>query len=200
MTDPVARSAARLAALVAVPLAMLAGVVAFGWLSGALGDGSGPAGPPATPTAPVPTAAVPTPPVPTAPVEMAAPELTEREMVVCRAVLALLPVDLDGLVQRRVTAGPEQNAAYGDPPVTVACGVPAVEVPPTGSVWGLSGVCWYAVEEPDRTVWTTVDREVPVQVRVPAGYDGPGQRVVPVSTTFRETVRSIDDPPSGCPG
>jgi hypothetical protein len=189
VTDPVARSAARLAALIAVPLAVLAGVAAFGWLSGALGDGSGPAEPPATRTAPVPTA----------PVELAAPELTERETVVCRAVVALLPVDLDGLVQRRVTAGPEQNAAYGDPPVTVTCGVPAVEVPPTGSVWGLSGVCWYAVEEPDGTVWTTVDREVPVQVRVPAGYEGPSQRVVPVSTTIRETVRSTDDPPSGCP-
>ena len=34
------------------------------------------------------------------------------------------PATLRDLAARPVTAGPEQNAAYGDPPLTVACGVP----------------------------------------------------------------------------
>jgi hypothetical protein len=191
LTDPVTRSAARIAALVAVPLAVLAGVGAFALLGNPPEDGSG------APAAPGPGR---TGPAATGPVEMAAPELADRAGVVCRALLARLPADLDGLAQRPVTAGPEQNAAFGDPPVTVACGAPAAQVPPTGEVYSLSGVCWFAAERPDATVWTTVDREVPVRVTVPAGYPGPGQRVVPVSTTVAWTIRSAGDIPAGCTG
>ncbi|MGH3682469.1 MAG: DUF3515 family protein, partial [Natronosporangium sp.] len=136
----------------------------------------------------------------TGPVELAAPELTERATIVCRALLSQLPEELAGLAQRPVTAGPEQNAAYGDPPVTVACGGPPAEVPPTAFLPNLSGVCWYPVEEPDATVFTTVDREVPVRVTVPAAHEPPGQRVVPLSETILETVRSADDIPTGCSG
>jgi hypothetical protein len=186
VTDPVTRSAARLAVLVAVPVALLAGAGVFALLTSG-GPAGGPAGGP-TPAA-------------TGPVEMAAPELTGPAEVVCRALLSQLPADqLDGLTQRPVTAGREQNAAYGDPPVTVACGVPPVDYPPTSTVYSLSGVCWYAEEAPDATVWTTLDREVPVRVRVPAGYDGPGQRVVPVSAAIGETIGSAGDAPTGCPG
>ena len=188
MTDPVTRSAARLAALVALPVAVLAGIGVFALFQ--TGDRDGP---PASSPSPAPPAA-------TGPVEIAAPELTERQQVVCRALLSRLPEDLDGLPQRPVTAGPEQNAAYGDPPVTVACGVPAADYPPTAALFVLSGVCWYPVEKPDGTVWTTVDREVPVRVRVPAGYDGPSQQVVPVSDPVLESIRSIDELPTGCTG
>lgn len=189
MTDPVARSAARLAALIAVPVALLAGIGVFALLNNDPGGSSG-ADPSPSPS--------PTAPAATGPVQMPARELTERQQVVCRALLSQLPADLDGPAQRPVTAGPEQNAAYGDPPITVACGVPPVEVPPTAFLPGLSGVCWYAEEGPDATVWTTLDREVPVRVTVPAAYDAPAQQVVPISDTVLETVRSVPDAPSGC--
>lgn len=188
MADPDIRSAARLAALVAVPLAVLAGIGVFAVLSGALDR------------EPVPPAQTPTAPAATGPVEMAAPELTERAGIVCRALLSQLPGDLDGLAARPVTAGPEQNAAYGDPPVTLACGVPPADYALTDTVYPLSGVCWHAAEGPDATIWTTLDREVPVRVTVPAGYDGPAQRVVPLATAVAESVRSVSEVPSGCSG
>lgn len=184
-TDPVARSAAKLAALVAVPVAVLAGIGVF-----ALLGGDREPDPVATPTRPAATG----------PVEMAAPELTDRAGIVCRALLSQLPGDLDGLAARPVTAGPEQNAAYGDPPVTMACGVPPADYALTDTVYPLSGVCWHAAEGPDATVWTTLDREVPVRVTVPAGYDGPAQRVVPLATAVAESVRSVSEVPSGCSG
>ncbi|MPZ27247.1 MAG: DUF3515 family protein [Micromonosporaceae bacterium] len=190
LTDPVARSAARLAVLVAVPVAVLAGIGVFAILQTVSSDPPAP-----TPTAPTTTAAAP---AATGAVEMAAPELTERATIVCRALLSQLPDELDGLAQRPVTAGPEQNAAFGDPPVTVSCGGQPAEVPPTGFLPTLSGVCWYWVEEPDATVWTTVDREVPVRVIVPGGSDGSAQRVVPLSETILETVRSAEEIPTGC--
>lgn len=187
-TDPVARSAARLAALVALPVAVLTGIAVFALFQAGNRDAT-----PADSPSPARPAA-------TGPVELAAPELTERQRVVCRALLSQLPGDLDGLPQRPVTAGPEQNAAYGDPPVTVACGVPPAVYPPTAQLFVLSGVCWYADEQPDGTVWTTVDREVPVRVRVPDSYDGPSQQVVPVSEPVLESIRSIDELPTGCTG
>ena len=36
-----------------------------------------------------------------------------------------LPATVRNLPARKVSAGPEQNAAYGEPPLTVACGVAA---------------------------------------------------------------------------
>jgi hypothetical protein len=186
VADPVTRSAARLAALIAVPVALLVGAGTFALLN----DDAEPAATPPSPTA---TATAPGP-VPTEPVEMAAPVLTEREEVVCRALASQLPAEVDGLVQRPVTAGPEQNAAYGEPPITVACGPPPAAYEPTDQLYPWKGVCWHPAEEPDGggTVWTTLGREVPVRVRVPAGYEAPFQHVLEFSETVAATVRTSD--------
>lgn len=192
MADQVTRSAGKLAALIAVPVAVLAGIGAFLVLNNAF---QAAVEPPATPpgqATPAPGAA------PTEPVEMPAPELSERAETVCRALLSQLPATVDELVQRPVTEGAEQNAAYGDPPVTVACGGPPAEYAPTDTVHPFEGVCWHAEERPEATVWTTLDREVPVRVRVPAAYDGPFQQVAPFTAPIVETVPSGGDPPSGC--
>lgn len=181
MADPISRSAARLAVIIAMPLALLAGLGAFALLSG-FSDGPAAQSPTTSATA----------------VAMEARPLTQREETVCQALLSQLPGTLHELPQRPVTAGPEQNAAYGEPSITVACGVPAVEYEPTDTVWSLSGVCWYAREEPDRTVWTTLDRQVPVRVTVPVAYDAPGQRVTGLSPTIVETIPSVDGIPTGC--
>jgi hypothetical protein len=183
--DPDSRSAARLAALIAVPAALLAGVGVFVVVS------DGPSDEPGGPS--------PTGPAATGPVTMEARELTEREETVCLALLSQLPGELGELPQRPVTEGPEQNAAYGDPPITVACGVPEADYELTAQVWSPpGGVCWYEEAGPDGSVWTTVDREVPVRVSVPSSYDAPGQWVTPLSRTVAETVRSADTEPSGC--
>ena len=58
--------------------------------------------------------------------------------------------------------------------MVLVCGVQ----PPAGYVVGgpqtiiVSGVEWFVdLTDPDVYVWTTVDRLVPVEVRVPADYD-----------------------------
>ncbi|HEY8452032.1 MAG: DUF3515 domain-containing protein [Micromonosporaceae bacterium] len=168
------RTAAMIAAVVAVPVAVLVGIGAFALLSRTVED--------------------------TGPVDMPARELTARQELVCRALVSQLPDTVRDLAPRPVTAGPEQNAAYGDPPITLACGVPPAEVAPTDHVWGLDGVCWVAAEQDDGTVWVTVDREVPVRVTVPSAYGGPGQWVAEFSRALAETVPPAPDPPTGCPG
>ena len=188
MADPITRTAARIAVLIAVPLALLAGIGTFallGGFSGGSADEPAAAPDPVTPQA-------------TTPVPTEERALTEREEIVCRALLANLPDEVAGLPQRPVTAGAEQNAAYGDPALTVACGVEEVTYELTDQVWPVSGVCWYADERPDGTVLTTLDREVPVRVSVPAAYDAPLQQVAGLSQPIVDSIRSTDEAPTGC--
>lgn len=178
MVDEVSRSAAKIAALVALPVALLAGLGVFALLNSA-GEATGPV---ATEDRP----------------------LTEADATACRALLSQLPDEVGGLAQRPVTAGPEQNAAYGDPAIVLACGVAPAGYPPTDTVYplpaGVGGtICWHAAEQPDASVWTTLDRQVPVQVRVPAAHDGPGQLVTELSLPVIKTLRPEPGAaPTGC--
>jgi hypothetical protein len=183
--DRTTRQAALWATAVALPITALVAVLAIR------------AAQPDPVARPTPSATAPSP-RSTTPVEMAAPSLRERAATVCRALLSRLPATVQGMAQRPVTAGPEQNAAYGDPAVTVACGVPAAQVPPTAELFDLDQVCWYQTPGDGATVWTTVDREVPVRVTVPKAYDPPGQKTIAFSDALVATVPSRPDAPSGC--
>jgi hypothetical protein len=188
VADSVSRSAARTATLAAVPIALLVGVLAF-WLLGGFGG-----------TAAKPTASASATPTATSPVTMSAPPLAGGAILTCRAFIAALPDSIRKLPRRPVSNGVEQNAAYGDPPVTVSCGVPPVTVPPTATVYPVSGVCWYAqpVAGSKDTTWTTVDRTVPVSVAVPGGYDSPGQWAAEFNDTIIGSVPSSKTRPTGC--
>ncbi|MFU8871132.1 DUF3515 family protein [Micromonospora sp. SL4-19] len=197
------RSAALWATLVAVPVTVAVAAFTFAKLS---------------PDQPV-TAAKPSAsaarPQSTTPVEMPAPALAQRPATVCRALLSQLPSSVRDLPQRPVTAGPEQNAAYGDPALTVACGVEPLKQCPTATagatgqpadgcyaatdeVWSVNGVCWHALQEADATVLTTVDREAPVRVRVPGQYEQALQWVAPIADAVVAAVPSAKTAPSGC--
>jgi uncharacterized protein DUF3515 len=183
VADRDSRSAARLAALIALPVAVAAGLVVFAVLGG---FGSATPGPRPSPA--------------TGPVAMAAPSLPAPAATTCRALLARLPDTLDDRKRRPVTAGPEQNAAYGDPAITLACGGPLPSVAPTDDVYVMSGVCWYATPGRDGTAWTAIDRTVPVTVTVPASYDNSGQWANRFSDAIVASVPATTKVPSGCHG
>ncbi|WBB81980.1 DUF3515 family protein [Micromonospora sp. WMMD882] len=185
--DRSTRNAALVAALVAVPVTVAVAGVTFAALAP-----EGPAdpdpGPSVTAVRPQATTAV----------EMAAAPLAERPATVCRALLSQLPPAVRELTQRPVTAGAEQNAAYGDPALTVACGVPEPTVPAADTVWVAGKVCWYVREEAAATVLTSVDRETGVQVTVPRAYEQPLQWITPVADAVVASVPSADPVPTGC--
>jgi Protein of unknown function (DUF3515) len=116
---------------------------------------------PLSPRADLPVLPVPVPPV--------TPEAAEW----CPSVMAALPLELSGEPSRRVQSDTLFAYAWGEPPVVLVCGVDR----PPGYVAGVSaiqinGVQWYVdTADPDTTVWTTVDRPVYVQVRLPAAVD-----------------------------
>ncbi|MEU7585203.1 DUF3515 family protein [Micromonospora sp. NPDC049230] len=178
------RGAALVATLIAVPITLLVAVLAVTKLAPET-----PAAAPSPSTARVQS---------TAPVEMAAPALAARPAVVCRALLSQLPTTIRDLAQRPVTAGPEQNAAYGDPALTVACGGTEPTFPATDEVWTVNRVCWHLAEQADAAVLSTVDRETLITVRVPRSYEQPLQWVSPISSTIVASVPSGGAIPSGC--
>ncbi|WP_415858539.1 DUF3515 family protein [Micromonospora rifamycinica] len=186
--DRSTRRAALLATLVAVPVT----VAVAGFTVARLSPEPPTAAPGPSPTSLRPQSG--------APVEMAAPALAERPGVVCRALVSQLPATVRELAQRPVTAGPEQNAAYGDPALTVACGGPEPTIEPTADVWTVNRVCWYAAERPDATVLTTLDRETAVTVTVRRAYEGPLQWLSPISDAVVASVPSGGESPAGCRG
>ena len=151
-------------------------------------------------------------PVPSTPVVMEAPALDERTAQVCLAVTSQLPAAIRDLPGRPVSQGPEQNAAYGEPPITVSCGVPqpvmcTVPADPTPGCVALdtellimNNVCWYAAPGTGAATVTTMDREVAVRVTVPASYENPAQWANEFSDTVVKTVKSKapGTMPSGC--
>jgi hypothetical protein len=158
-----------------------------------------------------PAAAVTTPAVvPSAPVPMAAPKLSARAAAVCLAVTSQLPATVRELPARTVSAGPEQNAAYGEPPITVACGLPQPAmcatlteskscVPLDTELLNMNAVCWYADQQTGQTAFTTMDRAVPVTVTVPTSYQQGAQWANEFSDIVVETDPSITKGvPSGC--
>lgn len=194
--DPARRAAALWATAVAVPVTLIVGVVAFLTIM--------PDNPAETEKAANP--------IPSTPVAMNAPQLDEQTARVCLAVTSQLPGKIRDLQGRPVSAGPEQNAAYGEPAITVACGVPqpimctTPDDPTPGCVAMdtelliMNNVCWYAKPGADAATITTMDREVPVQVTVPANYENPAQWANEFSDTLVKTVKSraAGTMPSGC--
>jgi hypothetical protein len=184
--DEVRRGAARTATLVAVPLALVVlgvSVLVFGDVG---------TDEPA--------------PVATGPVAMEARELAPEVAAACQLLVANLPDTVAGRARRPVTQGAEQNAAYGDPAITLECGTALPAVGLTEEVFNLAppgengGVCWYPAAGGDATRWTTVDRQVAVTVTVPGASEGSAQSVVPFSAAVGANlpVRAADEIPTGC--
>ncbi|MBO3736259.1 DUF3515 domain-containing protein [Actinoplanes flavus] len=194
--DRTRRAAALWATAVAVPVTLIVGLVAFFSLIPEKKDEP----------AKVPQA------IPSTPVLVDAPRLDEKTAQVCLAVTSQLPPKIRDLEARRVSAGPEQNAAYGEPAVIVSCGVPQPAmcttlgdttpgcVPLNTELLFMDNVCWFGKNDGGTAVLTTMDREVPVRVTVPPAYQSPAQWANEFSETIVKTVKSKPEGamPSGC--
>ena len=109
--------------------------------------------------------------LPVLPVEV--PPVTPEADASCPALMRALPLELDGEPSRRVQSDSPYAYAWGDPAIVLVCGVDRPEGYVTGAAAiQINGVQWYVdTDDPDTTVWTTVDRPVYVQISLPASVD-----------------------------
>lgn len=177
------RRAARIATLVAIPVTLVAlfGAISFmGSMAGAEEESSD---------------------VPDEAVEVAAPDLSDEEFKYCRALITKLPDPL-GDLKRRVVSGdngaPEIAGAWGDPAAKLRCGVEPVKVAKDAKVYRLGPTCWFADKSKKTTTWTTVDRELAVELTVPNKYEQPGQLAQALSKPVDKKIPASKDAPTGC--
>ena len=151
------RSPAWLATLVAVPVTIVLVLVA---VVAERRGGADPTTPPSTPAATagaLPAIKVAAPPAPTAAAQRS-----------CQELVSALPESLGDLPARPVDSPSPYVVAWGEPPVTLRCGVarpPAFVA--TADVQVISGVTWFAERRGQTTAWTVVDRPVYVEVLAP---------------------------------
>ncbi len=107
------------------------------------------------------------------PLPVTVPPAPPEAVQPCEAVMRSLPLELAGEQSRPVDSDSPFVYAWGEPPVVLVCGVDR----PTGWTVGASaiqinGVQWHVdTSDAETTVWTTVDRPVYVEVRLPADVD-----------------------------
>jgi hypothetical protein len=118
----------------------------------------------------------------------------------CVQVFAKLPVQLGTLAPRRTDTDSSFVAAWGDPAVVVRCGVakPAVfGSPDAAQLLDVNSVLWQPDPQQARTVYTTVDRSVYIEVSVPAGVDQPlpllaaAVRALPATCTGTDAAGNV---------
>jgi hypothetical protein len=131
------------------------------------------------------------------PVPVDTPDVTPAADLACPVLMGQLPLELAGESSRLVQSDSPFAYAWGDPPVVLVCGVD----PPAGYVVGVQGILINGVEwfvdttDPETVVWTTVDRTVPVQMRVPVSTDS---ALVTAASTIIATALPYTAPtPSG---
>jgi hypothetical protein len=117
---------------------------------------------------------------------------------VCHDVHKLLPGDVLGAKARATSPKSDMTAAWGDPAVILRCGVPTPvslrqENPaydPTQDAFGVNGVHWIVerLGAGKGVRFTTIHREVYVEVIVPASYGQPPG----VLTAFSDAVQKAD--------
>ena len=102
---------------------------------------------------------------------MPVPSSTAKPVLAaCAALLSGLPQELDKGVRRRpVTGDATRTAAWGDPAVTLQCGVPLPDQTQTPLL--VDGLPFVTKEGGGRVLWTTQDRAVNVLLDIPTSYE-----------------------------
>ena len=112
-----------------------------------------------------------------APVRLDDPPVDDATRQTCTSLLAALPATLLGSARREVTG--TLGAAWGDPPITVACGIAEpTGLTPTATCLEVDGVGWWPQPGQGGQVYTTLGRQVVVQVGVPSAYGEPTAALV----------------------
>ena len=106
----------------------------------------------------------------------------------CAALLEALPDEIDpGVTRRPVEAAPDRLTAWGDPPVTLECGVALPDRPEEPVI--VNDVMWSVRDIGPGFRWTTTDRAVNVAVEIPDAYDNGAELVNPLAAPIEQTLR-----------
>ncbi|WP_246486473.1 DUF3515 domain-containing protein [Kribbella qitaiheensis] len=121
------------------------------------------------------------------PVKIAVPEPAPEVAQVCTGLIQAMPAKvLDGK-RRKTEPSSALTTAYGDPPIEVTCGVtpPAGMAEAQSQCFEVNGVGWFAKEVTNGVIFTTIGREVYLEVAVPAKYTPEANALTDVSDAVK---------------
>ncbi|HEV8025312.1 MAG TPA: hypothetical protein VGP37_10565 [Candidatus Nanopelagicales bacterium] len=121
------------------------------------------------------------------PVAVQAPALTSQ----CEPILAAAPIRVLGELQRETAPSDAAALAWGDPPIVLVCGVD-VAIAPDAQVLEVNGVAWVAQESADGTIFSTVESDPAVQIRVPATYRPEADVLTELNAAISAGTRASD--------
>lgn len=127
-------------------------------------------------------------------VQMSPPETDGTTTEVCSEFVAELPDTL--MEAERAVVQPESEimAAWGDPPISLRCGVPRPnDLQPDSMLEEVNGVAWLPQPEDDPTMFTAVGHEAYVELQVPSGYGSPAAALTTVSDLISEHIEPLPD-------
>lgn len=119
------------------------------------------------------------------PVGVAEPDVDPATRQLCERMVQDLPATLLDVPARDTTG--TISAAWGTPPITFACGVPEPAAMQTDTrCFEVNGVGWFAEEGEGGWLFTTIGREVRVQLGVPSEYAPEADALVDVAPAINE--------------
>ena len=111
--------------------------------------------------------------------------LPAKTLLACRDLTGLLPGELSSGIERRgVTPASDTTSAYGDPAITVRCGVPVGS--DRDDPYTFNDVRWALHDSGASRTWTTLGRSVNVEVVIPDTYSSQAELVGTISLSVKK--------------
>lgn len=107
----------------------------------------------------------------TGPVDLAAPTPVGGARTICRDLISHTPDVVDGQHRREIAHPSPYTAAWGDPAITLSCGVAKPRgLNAASECFEVNGVGWFSEQQADGYRFTTIGRKAYAQVVVPKKY------------------------------
>lgn len=123
-----------------------------------------------------------------------APDVSPATREACARFIAKVPDRVADQAARQVDQ-PDQGAAWGDPAITLRCGVGTPEgFTPTATCQEVNGVGWYIPQDqldssPETFTITTIGRSPRIELTVPKAYLPPAAVLVDLAPAVKSGTR-----------
>jgi hypothetical protein len=106
------------------------------------------------------------------PAPVAVPSVAPEVAAACEPLVKALPEKVLDAERRKTDPVSPLTSAYGDPPIEVTCGVtpPAGMAQAQSQCFEVNGVGWFAKDVENGVIFTTIGRQLYLEVAVPSKY------------------------------
>ena len=121
------------------------------------------------------------------PTPVAVPSPAPEVAAACAQLVKALPEKVLDAKRRKTEPASPLTTAYGDPPIEVTCGVspPAGMADAQSQCFEVNGVGWFAKEVSNGFIFTTIGREVYLEIAVPDKYHPEANALTDVSDAVK---------------